>query len=77
MTPLPMSPNFENLFHEVSRDYAAMWDFKFRGTTLEIVTPHSTISDKFISVFLTERDNFFVITDDGYLHLGDYVENEV
>lgn len=71
-----MSPNFENLFHEVSRDYAAMWDFKFRGTTLEIVTPHSTISDKFISVFLTERDNFFVITDDGYLHLGDYVENE-
>jgi hypothetical protein len=71
-----MSPNFEGLFHEVSRDYTAMWDFKFRGATLEIITPHSTISDKFVSVFLTERDNTFIITDGGYLHTGDYVENE-
>lgn len=71
-----MSPGFEDLFHEVSRDYSAMWDFKFRGPTLEIVTPHSTISDKFVSVFLTEREGMFIVSDGGYLHSADYAENE-
>jgi hypothetical protein len=71
-----MSPGFEDLFREVARDYAGMWDFKFRGATLEIVTPHSTISDKFVSVFLTERDNMFIVSDGGYLHTSEYVENE-
>lgn len=71
-----MSPGFESLFREVERDYAGLWDFKFRGATLEIVTPHSTISDKFVSVFLTERDGIYVISDGGYLHINEYVENE-
>lgn len=71
-----MSPTFESLFHEVARDYASMWDFKFRGSTLEIITPHSTVSDKFISIFLTQRDGQFIVTDGGYIHTGDYIENE-
>jgi hypothetical protein len=72
-----MSPGFESLFHDVARDYAALWDFKLRGATLEVITPHSTISNKFISVFLTEREGEFIISDGGYLHTGEYVENEV
>jgi hypothetical protein len=71
-----MSPGFESLFHEVARDYSALWDFKFRGATLEIITPHSTISNKFVSVFLTEREGEFIVSDGGYLHTGEYVENE-
>jgi hypothetical protein len=72
-----MSPGFEQLYHSVARDYAEMWDFKFRGASLEIVTPHSTISDKFVSVFLTQRGEDIIVTDGGYLHTGEYVENEV
>ncbi|WP_375434525.1 hypothetical protein [uncultured Hymenobacter sp.] len=53
-----------------------MWDFKFRGATLEIITPFSTTSNKFVSVFLTERSSDFIVTDGGYLHLAEYVENE-
>lgn len=71
-----MSPGFEQLYHEVARDYVAMWDFKFRGASLEIVTPHSTISDKFVSVFLTERGDDLIVSDGGYLYLGEYIENE-
>lgn len=71
-----MSPGFEELYHEVARDYAALWDFKFRGATLEIITPHSTTSNKFVSVFLTEREGEFIVSDGGYLHAGEYVENE-
>lgn len=71
-----MSPGFESIFHDVARDYSALWDFKFRGSTLEIITPHSTISNKFISVFLTQRDNEYIVTDGGYLYTSDYVENE-
>ena len=68
--------SFESLFHDISRDYASLWDFKLRGATLEIITPHSTISSKFVSVFLTERNHEFIISDGGYLQTGDYVENE-
>lgn len=72
-----MSPGFEQFYHSVARDYAEMWDFKFRGASFEIVTPHSTISDKFVSVFLTQRGQDIIVTDGGYLHNGECVENEV
>ncbi|WP_305031995.1 hypothetical protein [Hymenobacter convexus] len=71
-----MSPSFEEFYHEVARDYGSMWDFKFRGRSLEIITPHSTISDKFVSVFLTERGQEIIVSDGGYLYLGEYIENE-
>jgi hypothetical protein len=71
-----MSPGFEELYHSVARDYSQMWDFKLRGASLEIITPHSTISDKFVSVFLTQRGVDFIVSDGGYLSTGEYVENE-
>lgn len=71
-----MSPAFEELYHSVTRDYAQMWDFKIRGASLEIVTAHSTISDKFVSVFLTQRGTDFIVSDGGYLSTGEYIENE-
>lgn len=71
-----MSPVFEELYHEVMRDYTALWDVKVRGATLEIITPHSTVSDKVVSVFITQRDGEIIISDGGYLHTGAYVEEE-
>ena len=71
-----MSFSFEELYHEVQRDYSALWDIKVRGATLEIITPHSTVSDKFVSVFITQRSNEYIISDGGYLYTGAYIENE-
>lgn len=70
-----MSP-ISDLYHDVARDYAAMWDFKLRGATQEVITLHSTISNKFVSVFLTERGPDIIVSDGGYLYVGEYVSNE-
>ena len=43
--------------------YSRLWSFRERGDTVEIITPCSTTNDSFVSVFLTQRENEFIITD--------------
>jgi hypothetical protein len=41
---------------------------------LEIITPYASTFDSFISVFLTEQGNEYIITDGGWVHSGIYRE---
>ena len=47
--------------------YSRLWSFRERGDTVEIITPCSTTNDSFVSVFLTQRENEFIITDGGWI----------
>lgn len=71
------SASFEDLFHRIRQDYGQLWDFKLRGKTLEIITPHSTTTDKFVSVFLVAQDGDFVVSDGGFLTHGNYIETDM
>ena len=51
----------------LKRDFGSLWQCRDRGTSIEIVTPFSTSTQKFISVFITKRDGEFVVTDGGWL----------
>ena len=55
--------NAEQLFANIKADFSALWKHKLRGETLEIITPFSTLTGSFISIFLTQRDNRFIVTD--------------
>ena len=68
--------NPQSIFNNVKESFCSLWTFKHRGTTLEIITPFSTTQSKFISVFVTEREDKFVVTDGGWLFKGEY-ENEL
>ena len=46
--------NAERVFCNISSDFSSLWKYKLRGETLEIVTPFSTLTGSFISVFLTQ-----------------------
>ena len=55
--------NAEHLFLNICSDFTSLWKYRLRGDTLEIITPFSTLTGSFISIFLTQRDNRFIITD--------------
>jgi hypothetical protein len=64
--------NFDNIYKDVITSFGSLWDIKHRGDTLEIITPFATTSHKFISVFLSKRNNEFIVSDGGWLFDGMY-----
>jgi len=60
------------IFQNVRSEFSHLWQFKARGQSLEIITPFTTSSHKFVSVFLTERDGGYIISDGGWIDLGIY-----
>lgn len=55
--------NAEQLFSDIKSDFNSLWNSKLRGETLEIITPFSTLAGNLISVFLTQREDRFIVTD--------------
>lgn len=69
--------NFDAIYTNIIGCFDQLWSFKNRGdNTLEIITPYSTTSDKFVSLFLTKRDDKFVVSDGGLLH-GEAYESKI
>jgi hypothetical protein len=64
--------NLKDIFQHLKESFCSLWQFKERGKTLEIITPYSTITSKFISVFITERDGCLIISDGGWVASGQY-----
>jgi len=60
------------VFNNIKDTFCSMWSFKERGNTLEVITPYATTNLKFISVFITKQNGFFIITDGGYLEDSEY-----
>ena len=59
--------------------YSRLWSFKKRGNTIEIVTPCSTTNDSFVSVFLTQREDEYIVTDGGWIsenYYNDFIDLE-
>lgn len=67
--------NMNHVFENVKESFCSLWTFKLRGKTLEIITPFSTTTFKFISLFITERDDQIIVTDGGWLTTGEYLTN--
>lgn len=55
------------LFNEITKSFGALWHYKILGNTMEIITPMSTTNDCFVSVFVTERDSNYIVTDGGWI----------
>ncbi|GAB3246635.1 hypothetical protein GCM10027347_01610 [Larkinella harenae] len=63
---------FEELYKEIKSAFGQLWTFKERGKSLEIITPYTTTSQKFISVFLSFKDDEYIVSDGGWLDNGFY-----
>jgi hypothetical protein len=49
----------------LQRDFSALWKCQQRGNSLEITTPYLLPDSTLLSLFLTERENRFIVSDGG------------
>lgn len=63
---------FEEIYNDIKNAFGQLWTFKERGNSLEIITPYTTTSQKFISVFLSFKDAEYVVSDGGWIDNGFY-----
>lgn len=55
--------NLSALFQAVRDDFTSLWECKERGDTLEIITPYSLLSGESVSVFVTMRNDRYIVSD--------------
>jgi hypothetical protein len=67
--------NHINTYERIKKDFCHIFSFKSHGDTLEIVTPFTTLTDKFVSVFVTQRNQKLIITDGGLIGQNLYENN--
>src|SRR5438876_803964 len=63
---------FEPIYKDILSSFGKLWKYKEREKSLEIITPFATTSQKFVSVFLTKRENEFIVSDGGWIAEGLY-----
>lgn len=60
--------NHSNTYETIKKDFCHLFYFKSHGNTLEVITPLVTLTDKFVSIFVTQRGNNLIITDGGWIN---------
>ena len=60
------------IFEIIRTAFNSLWKMRMRGDTLEVITPFATTNDKFVSVFISVRENGYVVNDGGWLSNGIY-----
>lgn len=58
----------DEIFDLIRNAFHSLWKVKHYGKTIEIVTPSFTTNDCFVSIFLTERDGKYIVTDNGWVN---------
>jgi hypothetical protein len=59
-------------YDTIKKDFCHLFQFKTHGDTLELITPLVTLTDKFVSVFVTQRGEKLIITDGGWINQNIY-----
>lgn len=63
----------DDIFIQIVKEFDQLWNFKYRDdNTLEVLTPYSTTTNKFVSLFVVVQNGKYVITDGGLLNLESY-----
>ena len=67
----------DEIINEIITAFSALWHVRRVGNSYEIITPVPTSNDMFVSVFLTKRENEYVVTDAGWIDSGVYDIDEI
>lgn len=59
--------DYSILSQNIKKSFCNLTNFKARTNSLEVITPFSTINNKFVSVFITFTKGKYVITDNGWI----------
>lgn len=59
--------NCESIYASIQSDFTSLWRCESIGDTVEIVTPYTSLSGEALTVFLTQRDDRFVVSDGAHI----------
>ena len=62
----------DELITRIKASFSGLTNFKKRGDILEVITPHTTLNNKFVSVFIKTEKTRFVVTDGGWISSNYY-----
>lgn len=62
-----MKTELKDIYHQVKSDFCNLIDYKMRDSTLEIITGISTLTNHYISVFISLQAGKFVVSDGGWI----------
>ena len=60
------------IYNSVKSDFCELTTYKIRNNSIEIITPFSTLNDKFVSVFVKFYQNQIIVSDGGWIDLNYY-----
>jgi len=63
------------IYNSIKSDFCELTTYKIRNNSIEIITPFSTLNDKFVSVFVKFYQNQIIISDGGWIDLNYYEVN--
>ena len=55
------------IFKEITDAFGALWKCRPVGDSLEITTPFPTSTSMYVTVFLTKRDDAWIVSDGGWV----------
>lgn len=64
--------NLNDLLHTIRGAFDALWQIRPRGESVEVITPFPAGRDKYVSLFVTWRNDRLIVTDGGWLSEGTY-----
>lgn len=65
------------LIRDIISTFSALWQVRKIGDSYEIITPVATSNNMFVSVFLTQRGNEYIVADAGWIDSGVYDIDEI
>lgn len=68
--------NWKQIFEAVKSDFCSLMNFKVRGDTLEVQTSFVTLGNQFVSIFISLKNDVFIVSDGGWIDQNYYGDSE-
>jgi hypothetical protein len=71
-----MSLSQHDLFSVIKSDFCNLFSYKQRGDTMEVITSICTVTNCYVSVFISQKNNEYIVSDGAWI-FGRQYENEL
>ena len=62
-----MKTELNNIYNQVKSDFCNLIDYRMRDTTLEIITGVNTLTNHYVSVFISFQSGKYIVSDGGWI----------
>ena len=62
----------DSILNIIKHSFGQLWKCRPRGESIEIITPMPTSTDMYVSIFITKRNDAWIVTDGGWINRGIY-----